>query len=207
MICIPIKKKTSASVVDNLEEAQKVGDIIEIWFDEINDLTDKKLKEIIKKNKLPLIYKSSGEKIELVLKGGIDFIDLDLETPSASIKLVKKISPTTQIILSHHDFKKTPSIEELKKIATRMRKKGADIAKIAATAQSLQDSLEMLQFVKEESEKSKVIGLCMGEEGKITRTTGHLFGNYLMYAPLKRSDNTAPGQIEAEKLKEIRNTI
>jgi len=207
MICIPIKKKTSASVVDNLEEAQKVGDIIEIWFDEINDLTDKKLKEIIKKNKLPLIYKSSGEKIELVLKGGIDFIDLDLETPSASIKLVKKISPTTKIILSHHDFKKTPSIEELKKIATRMRKKGADIAKIAATAQSLQDSLEMLQFVKEESEKSKVIGLCMGEEGKITRTTGHLFGNYLMYAPLKRSDNTAPGQIEAEKLKEIRNTI
>ena len=207
MICIPIKKKTSASVVDNLEEAQKVGDIIEIWFDEINDLTDKKLKEIIKKNKLPLIYKSSGEKIELVLKGGIDFIDLDLETPSASIKLVKKISPTTKIILSHHDFKKTPSIEELKKIATRMRKKGADISKIAATAQSLQDSLEMLQFVKEESEKSKVIGLCMGEEGKITRTTGHLFGNYLMYAPLKRSDNTAPGQIEAEKLKEIRNTI
>ena len=41
----------------------------------------------------------------------------------------------------------------------------------------------------------------MGKCGKITRATGHLFGNYLMYAPLDEKDKTASGQIILKELK------
>jgi 3-dehydroquinate dehydratase len=41
----------------------------------------------------------------------------------------------------------------------------------------------------------------MGKHGEITRTAGHIFGNYLMYAPLNESQKTAKGQLTVSELK------
>lgn len=51
---------------------------------------------------------------------------------------------TTKVILSHHDYDETPSDEILEALVKEMFKGGADIAKIATTAQRIEDSARML---------------------------------------------------------------
>jgi len=51
---------------------------------------------------------------------------------------------STKVILSHHDYDETPSDEVLEALVKEMFKAGADIAKIATTAQRIEDSARML---------------------------------------------------------------
>ena len=52
------------------------------------------------------------------------------------------------MILSHHDYDSTPSDEALDALVAKMVESGADIAKIAATANDVSDSLRMLQLAQ-----------------------------------------------------------
>ncbi|MFH1283994.1 MAG: type I 3-dehydroquinate dehydratase [Candidatus Peregrinibacteria bacterium] len=205
MICVPVKKREINLLLKNLKSAGKLGDIVEIWFDRLENLDDSNLKKIFARKHTPFIYKlENPSNIKKILPYGVEFIDLDISTKPEIIRLIRKTSPSTKIIMSFHDFKATPPSQVLKKIAKKMIEAGADIVKIAAYAKTFQNSLTMLEFLSHLSEKNiKAICLCMGKEGRITRATGHLFGNYLMYAPVRLSDRTAEGQITAEKLKKI----
>ena len=51
---------------------------------------------------------------------------------------------STKVILSHHDYDETPSDEILGALVKEMFKGGADIAKIATTAERIEDSARML---------------------------------------------------------------
>jgi 3-dehydroquinate dehydratase type I len=209
MICVPIKTKALQSLLGHINKANELADVIEIWFDELK-LDEDKAGKILKSAKKPLLYKYMGNQsnLKILLSHKIKYIDLDLSESAKLIKDIKKHSPQTQIILSHHDFEVTPSKAEMRKIVRKMKNKGADIVKLATTAKSFQDALNMLSLLEEITQKGiKAICLCMGRQGVLTRATGHLFGNYLMYAPINTSNKTASGQITAEKLKEIRNLI
>jgi len=203
MICIPICKKTAKAALEAFKKAKKEVDVVEVWFDEIKSLLDKELAEFFKTKTL-IIYKyQGGEALERVLKHKPSYIDIDLETPKALILKIKKLSPKTKIIISHHDFKKTPELKELNSIAKKMKQKGADIMKMATMANKITDSIKMLSFLSQQKDKSIIV--CMGKEGRITRTTGHLFGNYLMYASLSAKESTAEGQITVSEFKKIIN--
>ena len=52
----------------------------------------------------------------------------------------------TNVILSHHDYKGTPTNQQLDSLVAKMFQSGADIAKIASTATDVSDSLRMLQL-------------------------------------------------------------
>lgn len=203
MICVPIRKKSFDSFKKDFIEAQMHADIVEIRFDDMTcGIED--FKEILRLKKKPIIYKvTNGKNLEKAGKQKIDFFDVDFETGSKEIKLIKERNPESKIIISSHDFKKTPSLEELQKKLKKMKKMNVDIIKIATMAKTMKDSLTMLHFLDKNSKKNKIIGICMGEHGKITRVAGHLFGNYLMYAPLRDKEKTADGQINIHKLKQI----
>lgn len=201
MICVPIKKKSLKSLLKDLLIAQKSADIVEIWFDELK-INESGLNEIFDQAKKPILYKVTNQSnFEYVLKFKPAYIDLDINANSKLMKKAKKESPKTEIIISYHNFEETPGDKELKKIFSKIKKKGADIVKIATQANEFTDSLRMLQFLSENSGDTKLICICMGEHGKITRATGHLFANYLMYATLSAKNNTAPGQLTFEQLK------
>ena len=197
MICAPIKKKTTSSLIKAIKEAQKHVEVIEVWFDELKSL--KNLKEVFAVKKKPFIYKCENlENIELILKYKPEYIDLDLSTPP---KFIKKIGSDTAKIISHHNFKETPSSKALRTLAKKIKAKGADIIKIATQANDFEDSIRMLSLLSELHEKGeKAICICMGEKGQITRTAGLTLGNYLMYAPIKESDASAPGQLTVKQL-------
>lgn len=199
MICAPIKKQTTSSLIKAIKEAQKYVEVVEVWFDELKSLNDKDLKNIFAIKTHPFIYKCQNiENIETILKFKPEYIDLDIDTPS---KFIKKIGPKTSLIISYHNFKKTPSTKTLKALAKKIKSKGADIIKIATQANDFEDSIRMLSFLSELHEKGeRAICVCMGEKGQITRTAGLTLGNYLMYAPIKESDASAPGQLTVKQL-------
>ncbi|MBT4917460.1 type I 3-dehydroquinate dehydratase [Candidatus Peregrinibacteria bacterium] len=204
MICIPIRRKTYKSALETFIMAQKKADVIEVWFDEIKDLTDENLSKLFKTKKVPVLYKyQDGKNFERIIQFKPEFIDFDLNSSKTLINKARKISPKSKIIVSNHDFDKTPETKDLLKVLKQMHQKGADICKIATYANKISDSIRMLSLLSQQN--SSTIMICMGKEGRITRTTGHLFGNYLMYASLTPRDRTAEGQLTVDQLTEILN--
>ena len=172
------------------------ADVIEIWFDRFSE---EETTKVLKKIKKPFIYKIEQKgiktpKIEALKKA--TYIDIDIETTTAQIKKLKAHNPKLKLIISHHDFKKTPTDKELQKISNQMKSQKADIQKIAALAKNFEDSIRMLDFLSKTSKKGqRSVFLSMGKKGIITRTTGHLFGNYMSYFALDEDSKSAPGQI------------
>ncbi len=204
MICVPIRQKKTDTIIKKLLLAQKEADLSEIWFDELTNLKKENLEKIFFKKRKPIIYKSFGNKnkIDQVLEFKPEYIDLDIKTSSLIIKDIKQKYPHTKLIISFHDFKKTPEIKDLKIIIKEMKKKGADICKIATYATDISDALKILTLLSDLKEDNlDLICLAMGKEGEFTRAAGHLLGNYLMYAPLDQNDKTASGQITLNELK------
>lgn len=198
LICIPIKERKTAQIIKSLKKAQEIGDIIEIWPETAEHLP--KLKQYISK---PILYKASGDEdlSEIFKIPKVDYLDLDISTPKKFIGKIKSEHPKVKIVISFHDFKKTPPKKELQKIVQKMLKNGADIVKIATTAKKFEDGLEILDLLNELTAKNiSAICLAMGKEGKFTRVAGQFLGNYLMYAPLRLGQSTAPGQITAKEL-------
>ncbi len=120
-----------------------------------------------------------------------NYIDLEHTTDLNFIQKIKIHHPLVKIILSYHDFVQTP--ENLNEILNDMKKKPADLYKIACKANSTLDALRMLKFVKEFPEN--VIGLCMGEYGTITRII-----NTWTYACINEKSASAEGQLTLEIL-------
>lgn len=205
MICVPIKRKSINEVIIVLKKSQKIADLSEIWFDEITDLDERGLEKIASLKNKPLIYKVTGvnRHYKSILKI-VDYVDIDVKQDKLKIAHAKKINPKIKLIISFHDFKKTPTPKELEKISRNAISKGADIVKIATTARSFSDTITMIEILsKLRKQGKKAICICMGKEGLLTRTAGHLLGNYLMYAPIDKSGSTASGQITVPELRKI----
>ncbi|MCH9811908.1 type I 3-dehydroquinate dehydratase [bacterium] len=119
---------------------------------------------------------------------------LDVES-SLSADLFQNLSHA-KVIASFHDFEKTPI--RLEEILTLMQKKNAYGYKLCTTALDESDAFRMLSLVhKKSKEGMNLIGLCMGEKGKVTREDGLKVGNYLNYRILSSRDKVAGGLIFA----------
>jgi 3-dehydroquinate dehydratase type I len=73
---------------------------------------------------------------------------------AAADQLELKVQPLPagcKLILSHHNFERTVSKEELQATEKAMRAAGADIAKIAMMATDITDSWTVLQVLQERS--------------------------------------------------------
>lgn len=194
-ICIPIHETDTKKFLAAFSKASKHADIIEVWLDEVKnpDAVIPKLQ----KSKKPILYKVTAKSAHSNFHG--DYIDFDFKA-----KPIKH----TKLIISYHNFEKTPTDVQLKKIIQKMSKHSPYIYKIATKANSFSDSLRMLKLLDELHRSGKrAVCICMGREGKITRAAGHLFGNYLMFAPLDEKKATAPGQISLKELKKIHNLL
>jgi len=61
--------------------------------------------------------------------------------------------------------------------------------------------MKLISYAKKTNRK--IIALCMGEEGKISRIMAPYFGSYLSFASLERGAESAPGQLTVEEMREI----
>ena len=134
-------------------------------------------------------------------EAGCQLMDLELETALKTKPLqLKKLRERAALILSHHDFRATKKLEET---LTAMEAVQADFYKIVGTATTLHDNVVMMKFLEKESYRHSLIGLCMGEQGIISRVLGIRAGSVFTFASAAAGEETAPGQVTAKMLRDI----
>ncbi|QLK85566.1 type I 3-dehydroquinate dehydratase [Staphylococcus sp. 17KM0847] len=145
-----------------------------------------------------------GELLEALSQvSTIDMIDVEWDFHySDRQNLVQTIQAQDKnVVVSYHDFDKTPSIDELKKIYFHLSQMKGNYLKVAVMPNSRQDVLVLLQAISEASESLNqlVAGISMSELGIVTRIAQGTFGGALTFGALG-SEAVAPGQIPVQQL-------
>lgn len=104
------------------------------------------------------------------------------------------------IIMSYHDFDKTPSDDYIQSIIDESKNLGSDIVKYAFKANSFEDLARVMCITHKNKDKN-LVAILMGDYGKISRVVAPAFGSMITYTYIGQS--FAPGQIEAGKLNEL----
>jgi 3-dehydroquinate dehydratase / shikimate dehydrogenase len=146
---------------------------------------------------------SVASEIEVLTRAadlGCQLVDLELQS-AAQLRAAdfEKIRGHAALILSYHDFRATKNLDE---IFDRMLRVPADFFKIVTTAASLYDNVVMMKFLEQKSERRSLIGVCMGQQGIISRILGVRAGSVFTFAAASPGEETAPGQIAARSLRE-----
>lgn len=222
LICTPIQVKTQKEAKKQLKILAGKVDMAEIWLDHIKDLD---IDDLLKVKTLPVIcvckkendkgkfkgsYKEASEVLIQAIKSGTDYIDIPLLMPKELNKKIVQVAKKhkVKIIISHHNFTKTPSISMLIKKAIDMQKRGASIVKIAVMAKSLSDTVAIISLAKQlESKGIKHILIAMGRVGALSRVLTPTLGGDIMFAPIEKKKGSAPGQISVKELKEAWSLI
>ncbi len=127
----------------------------------------------------------------------IPFVDaVDIELDAAINRDVISRAAGLSVIVSEHDFEKTPSVDGLEEIVERAKKMGADIIKIAAMARNKKDVTRLLTFT--ETRPENLVTISMGEIGALSRIVAPLFGSLFTYGFV--TEAVAPGQVSLDTI-------
>lgn len=233
-ILVSLMGTNNEEVMENLAYLKTIKlDIVEWRIDHYKDVENlEKVKELLGQIReglgdTPLLVtfrtaKEGGEKAVTVeyyaeLKkaiaatGNADMIDVELFIGDEEV--VKGIVDEAhkcgvKVIMSNHDFHKTPKKDELVARMCKMQQFGADIPKIAVMPLNAEDVLDLLtatnEMVRNHGE-TPVITMAMGTLGVISRLAGETFGSAATFGSAKVA--SAPGQISCNELYKILNLI
>lgn len=133
-----------------------------------------------------------------------DILDVELFAEEGIAENILKSRPAGKyILLSNHDFEKTPECKEILERFLQMEQLGADILKIAVMPETKVDVLTLLEATVEMKERTNkpIVTMSMGRLGLISRLSGEAFGSAITFGTAGTA--SAPGQIEAGKLFDI----
>ncbi len=129
-------------------------------------------------------------------EAGCAWCDLEIETlQEMPGKTVESCGLPGKVLLSIHDFRRTPKLPAKLHLAARG---GVTAVKVAAMARKLSDSTRLLRLARG---SQKVVAVPMGEIGLPARILALRDGSALLYAPV--ATTTAPGQVRLQELKEL----
>jgi len=130
-------------------------------------------------------------------------VDIDVSSPSGSIDRTVDAADKNDatVIASHHDFDRTPSVDEMYTALEDAWNVG-DVAKIAVTPDDEGDVLDLLRLTLEARDNggAPFCAISMGALGSYTRFVAPLYGSCLTYASF--GDGTAPGQLSVREVVE-----
>jgi 3-dehydroquinate dehydratase/shikimate dehydrogenase len=132
---------------------------------------------------------------------GCQLVDVELQTAvKCKAEQIQKLRSRAALILSFHDFHSTKKLDET---LAKMRRTPADFYKVVSTATTLYDNVAMMRFLEKESNQHTLVGLCMGEQGIISRVLGVRAGSAFTFAAVSPDERTAPGQVTAQDLRNV----
>ncbi len=132
---------------------------------------------------------------------GCQLVDVELQTATkCKPEQLQKLRSRAALILSFHDFHATKKLEVT---LEKMRGLPADFFKVVSTATTLYDNVVMMRLLEKESDRHSLIGLCMGEQGIISRVLGVRAGSAFTFASVSPGEQTAPGQLTAQDLRNV----
>ena len=215
--CVTIAEKTPKKIDSILKKALKKSDYAELRFDFLKPIQVPDALELVKKKLgkcvCTLRPTSEGGKfqgsekerisiLKLIAEYHPFLLDVEYNTLQKNKSLQSYLKKTkTDILVSWHDFKKTPSISVLKKMRQKM-KKFSKFIKIVTTAKSINDSSNVLSLYNNSS-KNSLIAFAMGDYGRMSRILCLYLGSPYTYVSLGKP--VAPGQFSLEQVKKILN--
>lgn len=212
---LELNKSIVASIgkapVDSAIKAKKLGaDLLEVRID-LMDVDARKILAQLKKLGMPVIITnrmkqeggawegSEAERIQklsslLPLADAVD-IELCAEERDAVVKKAKGAGKT--VIISTHDFQRTPELEVMMGVIGESFEAGADTAKLAVMPHSFEDVLRLLEVTLRS--KRAVCTIAMGEIGRHSRVIAPIYGSVMTYGYV--DEPIAPGQLRVDELK------
>lgn len=232
-VCLPIVGHTQYEIVSQaMTIASLKPDIVEFridWLDSMNDTVTviEMLTQVRKMiGNLPLLYTfrtieegglqeiSTKHYIEInrlaIESGLIDMVDIELMVGDDIVKTIIECAKehNVVVVMSNHDFVKTPDSEVLIERLEKMVELGADIPKIAMMPQENRDVLRLLDVTDRFHKKYPdipFITMSMGGMGVISRLACEIFGSAVTFGCARMQ--SAPGQIEADELARVLHTV
>ncbi len=215
--CVSVAEKTPQKIKQTLKIALKKSDYVEVRFDFLKIEQIPIALEIIKKDLNRIVCtlrpKTEGGKfagkekeriaiIKLIAEYSPFLLDIEFNTLEKNPSLRKYLKSTkTKLLVSWHDFKKTPASLDLKKKFNQMSKMSTNL-KIVSTAKSTEDSTRMLELYSKKG-KNSLISFAMGDFGRISRILCLYLGSPYTYVSLGKA--VAPGQFSVDEVNKIIN--
>lgn len=232
-ICVPIVGKTKEELVEEVAALKDISlDVVEWRVDFYENVEDiEKVKEVLADlrellSNTPILFtfrskKEGGEKEvstsyyaqlnkEIAATKLVDLVDVELFTGDEIVKDIVEAAHASEVkvVMSNHDFFKTPSQEEIVSRLRKMQELGADLPKIAVMPQSQSDVLVLLSATNEMVQnyaEGPIITMSMAGTGVISRLAGEVFGSALTFGAAKKA--SAPGQIAVADLRTVLNIL
>lgn len=226
-IAVPIVAHSHNALLRKTADAVKAGaDLIEYRLDYLKDVSTHSLWELSHYKDVGKIFTNRPKNNELKLselrhdpaekeRVGLlrmiasahdpHFIDLEHErTRYSGFRPIEKRGKT-KLIVSHHDFKQTPSYDGLRKLYDEIAGRAdCDIVKIATMVDSEEDNDNILRLIEHASSgggAKPIIAIGMGKLGKRTRYEGPEKGSLWTFGVLSIDERSAPGQPLMEDLR------
>jgi len=215
--CVSIGEKNPKKVKSILKRALSKSDYAEIRFDFLKKSDIPIVLEDIKKNLSRCVCtlrpKSEGglfigkederkSILRLIAEYNPFLLDVEFNTIQRDTKLRVYLKKTKcKLLISWHDFKKTPNESQLKLRYNKMRK-FSNMVKIVTVAKNVSDASRLLSLYSFKS-KSKIIAFCMGEQGKFSRILCLHLGSPFTYVSLGKA--IAPGQFSVNEMKSLQS--
>ncbi|MBR4736413.1 MAG: type I 3-dehydroquinate dehydratase [Rhodocyclaceae bacterium] len=141
----------------------------------------------------------------LCASGQADLLDFECRANESHFALARTLTQAAGMVLigSSHDFDGTPDSATLRQAFARAHELGADIAKVAVMPANRGDVLRMMTatLAADTTLPIPVIGISMGELGRITRYSAAFIRSAITFAAA--ADASAPGQIPLAELRRI----
>ena len=234
-ICVPINGRSQEEILDQLTLAlEDPCDLLEWRADFYLAFQDTAewqpmLSQIRSKTGKPIIFtlrseseggqsslrRSDGLALlrDVAEQGDVDIIDFELFEEDGSLDEAKMEflvetahSNGKKVILSNHDFDKTPDQDAIIKRLQAMARLGADLPKVAYMplhADDVKVLLDAAKTVEAEFMHKPFVAISMGEIGKESRICGGAYGSAITFAAppaVGGQQVTAPGQMKAREL-------
>jgi len=210
-VCVPVCEKDLAALRSSCEHATEWADLIELRLDCLKDLPEDAAR-VLNNFSRPVILtfrptEQGGHRDSTRAERQAFWTSLapQIESDWWDVEgdLVTALSlNSSRIIVSHHDFSGVP--EDLQQIYERLASTPAAVVKIAVQANDITDCLPVFKLLdRARNEGRELIAIAMGNAGIATRILGPSRGSFLTYGALDDDSATAPGQVNAPKLRSL----
>ncbi|EXI35663.1 3-dehydroquinate dehydratase [Acinetobacter baumannii] len=151
-----------------------------------------------------------GKNYQAYLKNPfMDWLDVEMFRDQKVVsEIVQKAhQKKVLVVMSNHDFQKTPSQDEIEKRLLKQDQMGADVLKIAVMPKSKQDVFTLMNATLKVSQQTTkpLLTMSMGQLGTISRVATANMGGSYSFGMIGQA--SAPGQIDVAKLKQILQTV
>lgn len=215
-VCLSLCVSHARELETALRTAESQADFVEVRLD---CLAEGELERVLQKpfsSAKPIIFtlrpEHHGGRRVLELAERIKFaigvskeswvdLELDLVEVLMADEIHRHAINWQRVICSHHDFDGVGNPEE---IYQRLARTPARVLKFAFMAHDVSDNLVAFRLLdKASSDSRELVALCMGEAGTVSRILGPTRGAFFTYAAASSGEETAPGQLTVDQLRDL----